>query len=75
MYKVRSRDIKRRILDYIRRYWLVNGCSPSREEIRRAVGIASKSTVSYHLVDLRHDGFIDYEDAISRSIRITECDV
>ena len=68
----RNRTIKRQILEFIRRYNLAHGCSPSHREIMDAVGIRNISTVNYHLVDLRHHGFIDYENGVSRSVRIVQ---
>ena len=69
-----SRDIKRRILEFIRRYRMTHQHGPRYTEIAAGVGLQSESAVTYHLYDLRAKGFVDWEDGKARTVRITECE-
>lgn len=61
---------KKEILDYIESYINEKGYSPTIREIGDAVGLQSTSAVSFHLVKLRNEGKINYEEGASRTITI-----
>lgn len=61
---------KKEILDYIKSYINEKGYSPTIREIGKAVGLQSTSAVSFHLVKLRKEGKIDYEEGVPRTITI-----
>lgn len=47
---------RRNIMEFIKEFYLANGCSPSIREIGEAVGISSTSTVHFHIKGLIEDG-------------------
>lgn len=65
---------KKEILDYIKSYINEKGYSPTIREIGKAVGLQSTSAVSFHLVKLRKEGKIDYEEGAPRTITICSGD-
>lgn len=65
---------KKEILDYIKSYINEKGYSPTIREIGKAVGLQSTSAVSFHLVKLRKEGKIDYEEGFPRTITICSGD-
>ena len=61
-----------RIVFTIIEYHKENGYAPSWEEIRQAVGLKSKATVSYHMRKLRDSGRISYLDGQPRTLVVTD---
>lgn len=60
------------ILDYIKKYTLDKGYSPSIKEIGEAVGLASSSTVHGHLARLEKKGLIKRNPSSARAIEIID---
>lgn len=67
-----ERGVKARqgILDFIEGYMKEKGYSPSMPDIAEGCGIASLSTVSYHLNVMERNGVIVRDNLVARSIRI-----
>ena len=63
---------RERILFFIGDFHKWNGYSPSFDEIREALGFASKSPIHYHMKRLRADGLIDYQDGQPRTVIIVK---
>jgi SOS-response transcriptional repressor LexA len=61
---------KKKILAFIAEYIEEHGYSPTYREIMEGVGLYSCSTVSRHVTDLRKQGYITFEDGMSRTIRL-----
>lgn len=61
---------QRRIRQYLEDFIQGRGYSPSLREIAAAVGLASTSTVSYHLDVLREMGLVDWETGRRRTIKV-----
>ena len=61
---------KKEIFEYIESFINEKGYSPTIREIGKAVGLQSTSAVSFHLVKLRNEGKIDYEEGAPRTITI-----
>ena len=59
----------RSVLVAIVAFWAEHGYSPSMRDIGKAVS-RSPSVVFRHIVYLRNDGWIAYDDGIGRSIRV-----
>lgn len=57
------------MLLYITRYHAMMGYGPSVREIGDAVGLSSTNSVHEQLVRLRADGWITWEEGLSRTIR------
>lgn len=66
------RDTRRVVMEAIRASIEETGLSPTIRELRKRTGIASTSTVSYHLQRLRLDGLIEYTPGQARSIRLPD---
>ncbi|MGD6898632.1 LexA family protein [Bacillus infantis] len=64
------RETKKKILTFIAAYIEEHGYSPTYREIMEGVGLYSSSTVSRHVTDLREKGYITFEEARPRTIRI-----
>lgn len=64
---------ERRILRFLERYYLDQGMSPSFDEIRTAVNLASKDHVYRDLNMLEEKGFIERDRGKSRTIRLVRC--
>ena len=60
-----------KIYKYICRFIAENGYSPTVREIAAACGIASTSTVQFHINKLREKGLVTESGAKSRSLRTT----
>lgn len=60
------------VLQYLRAYIEEHGYAPSAREIQGAIGVASSSSVTFHLKKLRRAGYIEQTPNVSRSIRVTE---
>ncbi len=64
---------ERRILRFLEHYYLEYGLSPSFDEIRKAVNLASKNHVYRDLNMLEEKGFIARDRGKSRAIRLLRC--
>ena len=62
----RTSDKAQLILDYVNRFILENGYSPSVREIGAAVGLRSTASVSYHLQALQDKGLLQNPGAKGR---------
>lgn len=63
---------RERIVFFIIEYRKANGYSPTWEEIRVGVGLKSKSTVGYHMQNLRSDGQVSYENGLPRTLVVND---
>ena len=63
-------DRQKQVLDFIRREIDDRGRPPTLREIAVAMGIRNATGVYCHLHALKEKGYIDWEDGLSRSIRI-----
>lgn len=61
---------RKKIVKFIEKYVKANGFSPTFREIGDAVGLASTSSVSNHLLTLSNDGVLTYNPMMPRTIRI-----
>lgn len=57
-------------LKYIKEYTKAHGYAPSIAEIGQAIGVRSKSLISYYLTRLENSGEIARDYGIARSIRV-----
>ena len=60
----------KKIMQYLEKFQVENGYSPSIREIGEAINVQSTSLVDYYLKQLEEQGFISRENHISRSICI-----
>ena len=58
------------IYDFIKGYIAKNQYPPTIREITTAVGLKSPSTVHGHLDKMRDNGYIDFVNTSSRTLRI-----
>ena len=65
-----STEIQWNLLEFITRQVLDQRRPPSYEEMRRAVGLSSRSHVGYHLQKLEEQGFIEKVSGTARGIRV-----
>jgi len=77
MEKLEGRDKMKRlsdeqleILEAIDDYIKASGYSPSVRDICEMTGRNSPGTIHYHLKNLKKLGYINYDDKLSRTIRI-----
>jgi len=63
-------ELEQRMLNYISRYERSRGYAPAYEEIKRALGLRSKSWVHRHLRRLAAQGHVELSPNIPRSIRV-----
>jgi repressor LexA len=61
---------QRKILEVIEGYQRDHGCSPSNRDIAAGAGLASSSTVSYHLQALKAAGWVTYDPRCRRTVRV-----
>jgi repressor LexA len=61
-----------RIIAFVERYQETYCCSPSYEEIGRAVGLKSKDHVSRDLRKLKEQGYLSFNPGMSRSIVLSK---
>lgn len=67
-----DKEIRDKIMSYLREYYSANGYSPSVRDICKSVGIRSTATAHYHLNRLAEEGRIRRTPLLSRAIRILE---
>jgi repressor LexA len=58
------------IVKVIEEYFRDHDCSPSNREIAKRAGLASPSSVSYHLQGLKAAGIVDYDARRPRTVRV-----
>jgi repressor LexA len=63
-------QLEQRMLNYISQYGRSRGYAPAYEEIKRALGLRSKSWVYRHLRRLATQGYVELSPSIPRSIRV-----
>jgi len=63
---------RQQVLNFITRFIEKKGYAPSVREIAKGCNISSPSMVQYHLNILEHDGYIDRDPSIPRSIRLVK---
>jgi repressor LexA len=61
----------RKILEFLNKFQEKNGYSPSIRQIGDSINVKSTSLVDYYLNQLQEMDYIDRQDRISRSIRVT----
>ena len=61
---------RRKMVQFIEEYLREHGCSPTNREIADGAGLASVSSVSYHLQALKAAGIVTYEDGCPRTVRV-----
>src|SRR5215470_12275125 len=61
---------RRRMVQFIEEYLHEHGCSPTNREIADAAGLASVSSVSYHLQAPKAAEIVAYEDGRPRTVRV-----
>jgi SOS-response transcriptional repressor LexA len=52
-------------------HWEKHGYAPAFPDLMEATGIRSKSTIEYHLANLKDAGLINFQFNVSRSITLT----
>lgn len=62
----------REVLEGVKTWIAVNGCSPSVGELGELLGMKSKSTVWGHLTQLKAEGYVDWKPGLPRTLRLTE---
>ncbi len=65
-------DRKFEVLFAVQEYRSTSREGPTVEELRQAVGLASRSTVQFHINDLVGDGFLSQIPGKRRSLRSTK---
>lgn len=60
------------VLWAIKAFWVVEGFSPSIQDIMEATGISSKSVVRYHILKLERAGIIKRTPKVARSYILIE---
>lgn len=61
---------QKKILDAIKSFIEKHSFPPTIEELRKIVGIQSKSTIHTHLTKLREKGYVDWWDGSPRTFQI-----
>jgi len=63
-------QLQEKVLDYIHKYINEKGFSPTLDEIRQYIGVASIRTAAQHLESLERKGFLRRERNAKRNIRL-----
>jgi SOS regulatory protein LexA len=63
---------QKEIFNFVNNYSKKNGCSPSFEEIRKRLKLASVSTVHFHISKLKEGGYIEKAANKARAISIAD---
>jgi repressor LexA len=72
---MRKPEIRKRILEYIRRFFDEKGYAPTVRDILRGCNISSTSLVQYHLNILERERQIRRDPEVFRSIQLVEKDI
>jgi repressor LexA len=67
-----SRHRRDDVLCFLQTYLEENGYAPTYDEIRRAVGLSSKSHVAHYLCGLEHAGLIERAKRRPRGLRLAD---
>lgn len=59
------------LLEAIRCYQAERGYSPTVRELCEILGVASTSTVHWHLANLQERGLVTWEPGLTRTLRLT----
>jgi SOS-response transcriptional repressor LexA len=60
------------MLDFIAEFGDTHGYGPSIREMQHALGISSTSVVNYRMHILRREGRLEWEDGLSRTVRVVD---
>lgn len=60
---------RRKMLEYIIAYWQEHMRAPTLRAIQQACEISSLSVVRFHLMRMREDGTISFEEHVAGSVR------
>jgi repressor LexA len=66
----KQKSLRERILEFVEIFLADNGYPPTYDEIKAAVGLSSKSHVSYYLQGLEEDGLIERTPHTPRGLRL-----
>lgn len=66
------RDTKFHVLTAVQDHWGSNRFGPTVQEIRDKVGLASRSTVQFHINDLVGDGYLSHKEGKRRTLKVTK---
>lgn len=64
-------DMGGHVLGAIRAFWEAHRYAPSTRDLQEMTDASSSSVIHYWLVRLRDAGDIDFDDGVSRSVRLT----
>lgn len=67
-------QLQEKVLDYIHSYIERKGFSPTLDEIRKYIGVASIRTAAQHLESLERKGFVRRQKNAKRNIRLIDQD-
>ena len=59
------------LMEFVARWTRTQGYCPSVREIQDALHVSSTSVMTYRLRRLREMGAVDYEDVLTRTLRLT----
>ena len=60
---------QRDVLDFVEKFWSINGCGPSYEEIAEGVGLKSKGNAHRLVAVLRAAGWVWLNPKRARTVR------
>jgi repressor LexA len=66
------RDTKFNILTAVQSHWTDNRFGPTVQELKDEVGLASRSTVQFHINDLLDDGYLTHRKGKRRTLKVTK---
>lgn len=72
MADVKPTPRQEELLDVVRRFTADHGYPPTVREIRDGLGLNAVSRVARMLGQLREAGLIDWQDGLSRTIRVVD---
>ncbi len=64
-------DRRAEVLELILKHQETNGYPPSFRELQEEMGIASVSTLAFHLERLRDGGYVTWSEKIARTLKVT----
>lgn len=66
------RNTKFHVLTAVKEHWSSNRFGPTVQEIKDRVGLASRSTVQFHINDLLDDGYLSHRERKRRTLKVTK---